>query len=384
VAEPDTTARIAARIAARAAAEFPGATIDALLAEHLAGNELTTLLLHGLRRRALRRSFAEVGEQALRLAMTQASAVDARRLHALDGALFAATAGFDAVELAPVNPLGATAGAGVEPNHVLTTSRFAELAADPTTGLALTAVRRRRGGERGALRLCASQRVLRLQPLDNPAFTPHFRLSALLGAARSARPGDDDACERRLLLEHLTAWAAFVAELPARGFRVSGLRVVVSDTRVVRAALAARQLDADAMARAVAAHRPGGTEALLAEAGVDVPRAAEDAATAATALDLPAPIVAIVEAMQREVAAPMAALATPIAVGFDFARLQGLGYYRGPFVQLHVRRDDGLELAMGDGGALSWLGAMLSDRRERLISTGVGVELLAKLFDGAT
>jgi hypothetical protein len=380
VPEPDTTARIAARIAARAAAAFPGATIDALLADHLAGNELTSLLLHGLRRRAQRRSFAEVGEQALRLAMSQASAVDARRLHALDGALFAAAAGFDAVELAPVNPLGATAGAGVEPNHVLTTSRFAELAADPTTGLALTAVRRRRGGERGPLRLCASQRVLRLQPLDNPAFTPHFRLSALVGAARSQRPGDDDACERRLLVEQLTAWAGFVARLPALGFRIHGLRVVVSDTRVVRAALAARQLDADALARAVAAHRPGSNEARLAEAGVDLPRSAADPVAAAVALGLPAPVLAIVDAVQREIAAPMAALATPIAVGFDFARLQGLGYYRGPFVQLHIRRDDGLELAMGDGGALPWLGAMLSDRRERLISTGVGVELLAKLF----
>jgi hypothetical protein len=279
-----------------------------------------------------------------------------------------------------VNPLGATAGAGVEPNHVLTTSRFAELAADPTTGLALTAVRRRRGGERGPLRLCASQRVLRLQPLDNPAFTPHFRLSALIGAARSQRAGDDDACERRLLVEQLTAWAGFVARLPALGFRAHGLRVVVSDTRVVRAALAARQLDADTLARAVAAHRPGSNEARLAEAGVDLPRSAADPLAAATALGLPAPMLAIVDAVQREIAEPMAALATPIAVGFDFARLQGLGYYRGPFVQLHIRRDDGLELAMGDGGALPWLGAMLSDRRERLISTGVGLELLAKLF----
>jgi hypothetical protein len=383
VTEADPTARIAARIAARAAAAQPGATIDALLADHVAGNELTSLLLHALRRRALRRDFAEVGEQALRLAMSHASAVDARRLHAIDGALFEAAAAFAAVELGPVHPLGATACAGVEPNHVLTASRLVEIAADPTTGLALAALRRRRGGDRGRLMFCATQRVLRLQPLDNPAFSPHFRLSALLGAERSARPGDDDACERRLLVAHLAAWADFAARLPARGFRVSGVRVVVSDTRVVRAAIAARGLDADALARRAVAHRPGSTEEALATAGVDLPRSAADPVAAAAALELPASTRAIVAAIHAEVVAPLAALASPVAVSFDFARLQGLGYYRGPFVQIHLRRDDGLELAMGDGGALSWLGAMLSDRRERLVSTGIGVELVAKLFDGA-
>ena len=67
---------------------------------------------------------------------------------------------------------------------------------------------------------------------------------------------------------------------------------------------------------------------------------------------------------------------------FDLARIQGLTYYRGPCLQLHVTRDDGLELPLGDGGALTWFGAMLDDRRERMVTTGIGAELLVKLFAG--
>jgi hypothetical protein len=138
-ADRDATARLAARIGRRVAAAHPGRTVDALLADDLAGNELTSLLLHGLRQRALRRSFADLRDHAERMRMTHPSPVDARRLHAFDGVAFAAAAeaAFEVLELGPVHPLGAAARGGVDPNNVLLAARFAEVAADPTTGLVL-------------------------------------------------------------------------------------------------------------------------------------------------------------------------------------------------------------------------------------------------------
>ncbi|WP_437836925.1 hypothetical protein [Sorangium sp. So ce1153] len=380
------TGELSSRIARRAAEAHAGQPLDRLLAEDLPGNELTTLLLHSLRQRALRRSFADVLDHAERAPMTHASAADGRRLHAFDAAAFAAAADFEVVDLAPVVPLGATACAGVEPNNVLATVRFAEVAADPTTGLALHAARRRResrGGE--ALRLCASQRVLRMQPTKTPGFTPHFRLFALATAARSPGRGEDDACERRALLEHLLVWADLVRALPGAGFRAAGLRVVLSDTSLVRASLAARGLDADALARRAKAHEPGSTEAALREASADdLPRAAADLAGAARSLGLGPELLARAERWAAEVVEPLARARPEVEVVHDLARLQGLGYYAGPFVQLHVRRDDGLELPAGDGGAVPWLGELLSNRRERMVATGLGAELLVKLFDRST
>lgn len=280
----------------------------------------------------------------------------------------------------------------VDPNSALATVRLAEVAADATAGLALHAAQLRRAGERGPLRLCASQRVMRMQPIDAPGFSPHFQLAALATYARSGRttgpspaieprhPADPDALERALLVEHVGVWADLCARLPAAGFRVAGLRVVFADTRLTRAALAARGADADALARRAAAHRPGSSEAALADAGIDLPRATADVAAAAADLALPPAARRLADALAAELAAPLAASHPHVAVAFDLARIQGLAYYAGPCLQLHVRRADGLELPLGDGGALAWLGAMLDDRRERMVTTGVGAELFTKLF----
>ncbi|MDF2692855.1 MAG: hypothetical protein K0S65_1238 [Labilithrix sp.] len=377
----DTTTKLAARIGSRVPTA-DGRTLDRVLAEDLPGNELTTLLLHCLRRRALSRGLVDVLEHARRAAMFAASTADVRRLRDFDDHAFAAAAAFRAVELSPITPLGATACAGVDPNNVLGAVRFAEAAADPAVGLALHAAQSRRATPDSAQRWCTSQRVLRLQPTSVPGFTPHFRLFALLTAARSRSRGADLACEHGALLEQLVVWACLVETLTAAGFRFAGLRVVLSDTHLVRACLSARGGDAQKLARAARAHVPGSTEATLQNAGLELPRAVDDLVGAVEAFALAKPLRVRAERLVEDVGAPLARERPDVQVVYDLGRLQGLGYYAGPFVQLVVRRDDGLEIPIGDGGALPWIGAMLSDRRERTIVTGMGAEACVKLFDG--
>lgn len=390
---PDRTAALAAHAVRRATAAHPGLTLDELLAV-MPGNDLTSVLLHVHRVRAKRRGFRELREAHERVAMTRASVADARKLHAFEGAFFAAAGRHEAIALAPVSPLGAAACAGIDPNHALATLRLAEIAADPTAGLALEAARRRRAGQREPLHLCASQRVMRMNPIgDVPGFSPHFQLAALASYARSPRAADDDALERALLVEHVRAWADLCKALPAAGFRVASLRVVFADVRLTRAALRHAGADPEALAKQAVVHRPGSSEAALAAAGINrddppasaspgvqLPRATPDLVGAVAAIGLAPSAQRLAAALAAELAAPLAASHPDVAVAFDLARIQGLTYYAGPCLQLHVRRDDGLELPLGDGGALGWLGAMLDDRRERMVTTGVGAELLMKLF----
>lgn len=377
----DTTTRLAARIGSRVPMA-DGRTLDRVLAEDLPGNELTTLLLHCLRRRAHSRGLVEVLEHARRAPMFLASTADVRRLRAFDDLAFDAAAAFQAVELAPVVPLGATACAGVDPNNVLGAVRFAEAAADPGVGLALHAAQSRRPTPDGAQRWCTSQRVLRLQPTSVPGFTPHFRLFALLTATRSRSRGADLACEHEALLEQLVVWGHLVESLASARFRVAELRVVLSDTVLVRACLNAHGVDAQRLTRAARAHVPGSTEAALQHAGIELPRAVDDLVGAVEALGLAEPLRIRAARLVEAVGTPLQRARPEIRVVYDLGRLQGLGYYEGPFVQLVLRRDDGLEIPIGDGGALPWIGAMLSDRRERTIVTGMGTEACVKLFDG--
>ena len=379
----DRTAELARHAAERAAAAHAGQPLDEVLAS-IAGNDLTTLLLHAHRTRARGRTFRDLGAASERQPMTRASAADARRLHAFDAALFDAASAHDAVALSPVSPLGAAACAGIEPNHALATLRLGEVAADPTAGLALEAKHRRRAGTHAPIHLVASQRVLRMQPLDVPGFTPHFQLAALGSYQRSSRAADDDALDRALLAAHVGTWADLFAALPARGLRVApgSFRVVFADTRLTRIAITARGGDPDALSRHAVAHKPSSTADALAAAGLDLPRAvpAADLVATVAALALPRSAHTLAAALVDELARPLAASHPHVPVAVDLARIQGLGYYAGPCLQLHVRHADGRDFALGDGGALTWLGALLSDRRERMVTTGVGAELLAKLF----
>lgn len=387
----DRTAELA-RHAARRAAEgaAAGRPLDEVLAA-LPGNDLTTLLLHAHRERARRKSFREVRDAHDRMDVTRASAVDARLLHAFDGAFFAAAEGFDALALGPVSPLGTAACAGIDPIHALATLRFAELAADPTAGLALEAARRRRGeggdaraqAHAGPLHLCASQRVTRMQPFEKKlGFAPHFQLAAMASYQRSPRPAEDDATERALLVEHIRRWGRMTEQLAAAGFSVAGLRVVVADVRLTRAALAAAGADPAQLARQAAAHRPGSSEQALANAAITLPRAvpAAELAGVVAALALPPRAQELAQALVDELAAPLAESSPQIGVAFDLARIQALSYYVGPCLQLHVRRGDGFELPIGDGGAQGWLGELLDDRRQRMVTTGMGAEVLIKLY----
>lgn len=195
--------------------------------------------------------------------------------------------------------------------------------------------------------------------------------------------GADLACEHEALLEQLVVWAQLVESLASARFRVAGLRVVLSDTVLVRACLNAQGVDAQRLSRAARAHVPGSTEAALQHAGLELPRAVGDLVGAVESLGLAEPLRIRAEHMVEAVGAPLQRARPEIRVVYDLGRLQGLGYYEGPFVQLVLRRDDGLEIPIGDGGALPWIGAMLSDRRERTIVTGVGAEVCVKLFDSA-
>ncbi|NVB79485.1 MAG: hypothetical protein HOV81_13905 [Kofleriaceae bacterium] len=319
--------------------------------------------------------------------MFEASSADVRRLRTFESCAFEAAATFNAVELSPVVPLGATACGGVDPNNVLAAVRFAEAAADPAVGLTVHAALdrlRHRAATTDTRRWCTSQRVLRLQPTNVPGFTPHFRLFALLTATRSAARAVDASCEHAALVEQLAVWAQAIDTLADHGFRFSGLRVVLSETSLVHAALRAQNADGGQLSRQARAHVPGSTEAALARANVSVPREAEDLVGAVDALQLDGQARRRARTLVDEVGLPLQRAWPGLQVVYDLGRLQGLEYYEGPFIQLVARRDDGFEMPIGDGGALPWLGEMLSDRRERLVVTGVGAEACVKMFDAVS
>src|SRR5262249_44606046 len=142
------------------------------------------------------------------------STVSARDLITFDSVAFQAASDFAALDLSPVCPFAAAATlGGTSQNNVATAIRNAEALGDPTLALALEGGRRRPVAD--PVRLCASHRVIRLQPFDVPGYSPHFRLFALLTAGRDM---GSFGFETANLMEHVRVYLMMFRALGSMGF----------------------------------------------------------------------------------------------------------------------------------------------------------------------
>lgn len=367
-----------AELAARVERELGRPGLVAALAA-LPGSELQPLLLELWRARAEHATVPALSAVSSRPLLVPSPA-DARLLHRFDALALAEAREFEAVELSPVEPAGANALlGGVHPNNVLGALRAAEVLGDPTVALAFLAARRRRDvrARHAALRLCASQRCVRLQPVDAPGFAPHFRLFALTTAGRDAGEHRFEVGE---LWEHVVLYLRLLRAARDAGFRIDGASVEVSDVEAVAAVCAAVNVDVAEVRRAARAHRAGEAAAELRRRGVELPAAAADPGRILEEVGAEvADGVRLRLARTASAASRIAGEFPDVSVRFDLARLEGLGFYDGLCFRIRVDGPPG-SLPVIDGGFTAWTQRLLDDRKERFLTSAIGSEHLCKLY----
>jgi hypothetical protein len=129
----------------------------------------------------------------------------------------------------------------------------------------------------------------------------------------------------------------------------------------------------------VKAHDFGGSAELLASRGLRLPRG-RAASIAPSLAPLSSHLRARVEAIDAKVLAPLADAFPGVGVSLDLGRLEGLGYYAGPCVRIEATAPDGTRFPLVDGGSVAWTRALLSDARERFVTSGVGPDLICARF----
>jgi len=319
--QPGAMSRVLDRITRQ---HGPG-LLDAL-AEQLSTSDLQSLLLEVARCRAGRVRTAALLRAQSHSRFTRPSQADPRDLAALD--LFAwerLPAGFEVVELSPVAPLGACSVlAPVDQNRVVSTTRTLEVVADSTTVLALECALRRRQQARRSLepvRLCSSHRQLRAQQFDDPRFFAHFRMLALASAGRTRGGARFEAAALR---EHANFHLGLLLALRDRGHTLEDL-----------------------------------------ELGLTIlePRFGE--------------------ALRSDVLEPLATDFPQVRCVVDdpAAHPGRAAYYSAACFRVGATRRGGSRVAiLVDGGSLGWTRTLLSDDKERLVTSAVGTELLCTLF----
>jgi hypothetical protein len=290
----------------------------------LTGADMTTLMLAVSQVRAAKRSPRDVLRSYENDRFVSPSPIDGRRLHAIEGVfLRTLPAEITAVELSPVLPLAAhSALSSVPQNNVVTTIRGTEVSGDPTTGLVLEAALRRRA-------------LLRVDPRSTMSVE-------LAGCQRAMRA---QTFRGPISFAHFAIFALVSAGRNERGLPFERGAAVKHVTFHARAALAA---GADAVEIRLSDLSDEGRDSPI----VDAVRAALDDEPHVTVLD-------------------------------DPDREHGRGYYPGFCFKVHATRGDAT-YEVGDGGFLNWTQLLLSDRKERLLTTGTSIDRLTLLTGSPT
>lgn len=358
-----------------------------VLAEDLSPSDLQSLLLSVFRERASAINAPAVLTRAATNPVAAPSTVDARLFHQFDRAAFAAASEFEAIDLSPVCPLGTNQALGQQSqNNVLTALRNVEVLSDSTPAMAIECARRRRDhGARSAepIRLCSSQRLIRMQPFDTPGMTPHFRLFGMVSAGRDT---GSSAFEIQHLREHIDVYLRLFDILNHEGFSFATPLVEVSDLSMTEAILNAAGHCRDEVREIVRAHRPGSSERFLAGAKIELPSDIEDPAALQTLacehnLDVQLSRLASVK---QQVFDPLQAVHKSARFRFNLSRLEGLGYYPGLALRISPANPAGGRFPIADGGFTDWTARLLEDRKERVMTSGIGTEFACRAYRAAS
>lgn len=89
------------------------------------------------------------------------------------------------------------------------------------------------------------------------------------------------------------------------------------------------------------------------------------------------------ETLETQVLQPLMNTYPDVLCYFDAERQSGRGYYVGACFHIYATNATGAEHELVDGGFTTWTQQMLSNRKERLLISGLGIERLCGQFSAS-
>ena len=357
-----------------------------VLATELSGSQLHSLLLGVFKRRVHDMQPSALVAQN---AVTRPCDLDGRLLNAVERLAYDAAANFESIELSPLSPLGAVSVlAKLDLGNVLSTIRAFECASDPTIGMALECAKRRKDQSRRLVmdRLCTNQRVVRFPVPDKPGFTAHFKLFSLVSAGRD---GGSFTFESLSLREHIDSYLSLLMSLsvPLKSqsqltsvFGFEKIVVEISHTSLVEHLCKKFEVDRDEIRANVRARDASSTAKIMEQYKISWPADTTDPVQDLLDCELPAHLLTQLKIILQEVTKPLAKKFPQVVFRFNLHRLTGLGYYQGPCFHLKAQNAIGETYMLADGGSVDWTRTLLSDQKERLMTSAIGTEMLCRMF----
>ncbi|MFH1188934.1 MAG: hypothetical protein V1652_03775 [bacterium] len=293
---------------------------------------------------------------------------------------------FEAVQTSPIAPFGLNAVLSmVSQNNTLSSIRGSEVVSDLTSQLALEcALRRKRNIARKddrTVHISTSGRVLRLQPFDKSrGYMQHFNLFALCSGGPNTLANGGFAVP--ILRTHIAMLLNVISALHKEGYESSNITVKISDMRFIDQLITTAKLPREDILR----NSLNDDFNLFTEYEIQFPTEVEHANDLSSTMfsnnGLPDRMRYFAH-IERGIVDPLRMTYPGVRFCFNFDRKAGLGYY--PHLCLHIfaTNQKGNKVQVADGGAVNWATKLLGNKREAMVTSGIGAELMQKLFQSS-
>ncbi|MFH1048569.1 MAG: hypothetical protein V1732_02805 [Patescibacteria group bacterium] len=289
-------------------------------------------------------------------------------------------ANFDIVQTSPITPVGLNSLLSkISQNNTLPTIRKSEVVSDITTQLALECAYRRKKSHSGeTVNLCSSGRVLRLQPFDkNKGYMQHFNLFALCsGGTNSVKKGGFAV---PWIQSHISILLDILKSLQNKGYTFKNISVNISDMKFLEQLIYALNIPR----KEILLHSLDDDFSFFQKYEVTFPSEISDTSMLSShnfeqcGLSDKTKYFARLE---KGIILPLQLKYPRVRFCFDFTRKSGLGYY--PHLCFHIFATDQTNriVQLADGGAVDWLEKLLRSEKGTMVTSGIGSELIQKLF----
>lgn len=351
-----------------------------------AWRDVQPILIKVMRDRVANRNAPElVAEFENRSEFYGVSGIDQRELHEFVGHFYSVLPeDYEVPELAPITPFGLNALLShVSQDVSLTSIRTSEVVSDPTTPLALYCAYLRKQmlpdktRRYEPARLATMHRVLRLQPFDrSKGYMQHFRL---LGLCSGGRDSGHSTFFIEHVIEHVSIWLDLINRLQRYGYSFKEVEVKISDMRVAEALIKHHDLDRSI----INLHSLDEEFNFLEINKISFPKEAEMIRNIPEEVFMQHGLEALrlsLKSVEERALQPLRDRYPKTRFAFDFARKAGLGYYEHLCYHVFAKNKDGRRVQLADGGSVDWLAKLLMSKKERMVTSGFGCELVQNLF----
>lgn len=349
---------------------------------------LQPVLVHAFKNRAKTRRSAELLQEYEKkqefLGISQTTQTDLYRFALKCHEAVSST--FEAVQTSPVAPFGLNAILSmISQNNTLSSIRGLEVVSDLTSQLALEcALRRKRCivlKDDSAIHLSTSGRVLRLQPFDKgKGYMQHFNLFALCSGGPNTSTNGGFAIPT--LQKHIAMLLSAIFLLQREGYSSSNITVKISDMQFLDQLIDAIKLSREDVLQ----NSLNDDFDLFEKYEVRFPKEVESVSELNRTMfenNGLSDRVKYFSHIERVIIEPLRVTNPEVRFRFDFNRKAGLGYYPHLCFHIFATNRKGVVVQVADGGAVDWAAKLLGNRREAMVTSGIGSELIQKLFQNS-